>query len=138
MAPSAASGNFSLGTHSVPYSEMSGEARALDAMLYNMFKMSVRGTKQQLLTCVSFPSYVQAVIVLTKHLSISRMQRMMAAFAKMDALTFNGDVLAFQTQFLSAKRELDNTKASIAEYTICKLMRAFDGKSKTIQFKIAG
>ena len=63
------------------------------------------------------------------------MQRMMAAFAKMDTLSFSGDVLAFQSQFLSAKRELDNTRATMAEYTICKLMRAFDGKSKTIQFK---
>lgn len=62
---------------------------------------------------------------------------MMAAFATMDSLSFNGDVLAFQAQFLSAKRELDNTRATMAEYTICKLMRAFDGKSKTIQFKIA-
>lgn len=60
QAQSGASGNFTL----VPYQDLSADARALDGVLYNMFKMSVRGSKQQLLNCVIFPSYVQAVCLL--------------------------------------------------------------------------
>ena len=65
---SASTGSaFSLGTHSVAYNELPLAARTLDAMLYNIFKMSIKGLKQALLQCATFPSYVQAVIVLVKH-----------------------------------------------------------------------
>ena len=65
---SASTGStFSLGTHSVAYNDLPVAARTLDAMLYNIFKMSIKGSKQALLQCVTFPSYVQAVIVLVEH-----------------------------------------------------------------------
>ena len=56
---SASTGStFSLGTHSVAYNDLPVAARILDAMLYNIFKMSIKGSKQALLQCVTFPSYV--------------------------------------------------------------------------------
>ena len=34
-------------------------------------------------------------------------------------------------------RELDNTGATITHLIMCQLMKSFEGKSKTVQFKIA-
>ena len=106
-------------------------------MLYNIFKLSIKGSNQSLLQCVTFPSYVQAVIVLVKHMDISRMRRIGHAFSGLQNLFFHGHVLRFQSDFLAVKRELDTTRASIAHLIMCQLMKAFDGKSKTELFKIA-
>ena len=108
-------------------------------MLYNIFKMGMEGSKQALPQCVTFPSYVQAVIVLVRHMLISRMRRIGHAFSGLhdQSLFFHGDVLRFQSGFLAVKRELDTTRASVAHLAICQLMKAFDGKSKTVPFKIA-
>jgi hypothetical protein len=35
------------------------------------------------------------------------------------------------------KRELDNTRATITHLIMVQLMKSFEGKSKTVQFKIA-
>ena len=35
------------------------------------------------------------------------------------------------------KRELDTTGATITHLVMCQLMKSFEGKSKTVQFKIA-
>ena len=59
------------------------------------------------------------------------------AFGKLQSLFFHGDVLRFQPNFLAVKRELDTTRASVTHLVMCQLMKAFDGKSKTVQFKIA-
>ncbi len=99
---SGGSGHFCLGTHHTPYADLPKEARKLDGMLYNIFKMSVKGSKQALLESVTFPSYVQAVLILVKHMAISRMGRIMAAFKSIDGLAYQGDTLKFQTEFLVA------------------------------------
>ena len=134
---SGKSGHFSLGDHHTKYVDLPEEAKVLDGMLYNIFRMCIKGSKQAVLHCVTFPSYVQAVCVLTKHMSISRMRRISAAFERIDSLSYQGDTQKFQSDFLSAKRELDNCNANMNEYLMCKLMKSFEGKSKTIQFKIA-
>lgn len=131
------SGHFSLGSHTIAYVDLPEEAQKLDGFLYNILRMNIRGSKQALLSCVTFPSYVQGVCVLEKHMGISRMERVMSAFSAFDRLSYNGNVLLFQTQFMGLKRELDNCGASITHYVLCKLMAAFAGKSKTVQFKIA-
>ena len=59
--------SFKLGVHKTPYKELPIAALKLDALLYNIFKLSIKGSKQALLQNVTFPSYVQAVIVLVKH-----------------------------------------------------------------------
>ena len=110
----ASSGSaFSLGTDSAVYNDLPVAARTLDAMLYNIFKMSIKGSKQSLLQCVTFPSYVQAVIVLVKHMDISRMRRIGHAFGKLQNLFFHGDVLRFQSDFLAVKRDLNTTRLQL-------------------------
>ena len=59
------------------------------------------------------------------------------AFSRLQNLFFHGDVLRFQSDFLAVKHELDTTWASITHLVICQLIKAFDGKSKTVQLKIA-
>ena len=135
---SAATGStFTLGVHKIAYKDLPPAALKLDALLYNIFKLSIKGSKQALLQNVSFPSYVQAVIVLVKHMDMSRMSRMGQAFSALDNLTFNGDVHRFQTDFISVKRELDSTQATITHLIMSQLMKTFEGKSKAVQFKIA-
>ena len=70
-------------------------------------------------------------------MDISRMSRIGHAFSLLNSLTFHGDVHRFQTEFLSVKHELDNTGATITHLIMCQLMKSFEGKSKTAQFKIA-
>lgn len=134
---SSATGAFSLGQHHTAYANLPKEAKRLDATLYNIFKLCIKGSKQALVQCVSFPSYVQAAIVLVKHMDISRMRRIMAAFHKLDSLSYTGDTLQFQSNFLACKRELDNCRATVTHLIMCRLMKAFEGRSKTVQFKIA-
>jgi hypothetical protein len=139
-APTVSSGShFSLGQSRVAYCdfEFPHEARDLDSMLYNILRMNVKGTKQALLDNVTFPSYIQGMIVLDKHMNISKMDRIMAAYGTFDDLKWKGNALDFQTTVMTAKRELDLCNAGKEHYVLCKLMRAFDGKSKTIQFAIA-
>ena len=59
------------------------------------------------------------------------------AFTGLHNLVFHGDVHRFQSDFLGVKRELDTTGATITRLIVCQLMKAFEGKSKTVQFKIA-
>ena len=128
---------FTLGVHKIAYKDLPLAALKLDALLYNIFKLSIKGSKQALLQNVTFPSYVQAVIVLVKHMDMSKMARIGHAFSELDNLTFNGDVHRFQTEFISVKRELDSTQATITHLIMSQLMKAFEGKSKAVQFKIA-
>jgi hypothetical protein len=130
-------GYLTLGQHHLAFSDLPQESRELDAMLYNVLLMNVKGSKNGLLLSVTFPSYIQGMIILHKHMDLSRLDRIMNAFAELQKLSFQGDVAQFQTQFMSLERELDNCKANITHLKMCVLMRAFDGKSKTIQYKIA-
>jgi hypothetical protein len=128
---------FSLGRSAVSYAELSDEVKNLDALLYNVVRMNVKGSRNSLLSCVTFPSYVQAVCVLARHMDISKIDRIMRAFSGWDKLTYQGDVMKFQVEVMTLKRELDRSGANLTHYLMSKVMRAFDGKSKTIQFKIA-
>ena len=79
---------FTLGVHKIAYKDLPLAALKLDALLYNIFKLSIKGSKQALLQNVTFPSYVQAVIVLVKHMDMSKMARIGHAFSALDNLTF--------------------------------------------------
>lgn len=106
---SAASGaTFSLGSCPFKYSDLSDESRNLDAQLYNILKMNVKGTKNALLSCVSFPSYVQAVCVLSKHVDISRLDRMVRIIDRWESTRYQGNVQDFQVQVMANLRELNN------------------------------
>jgi len=134
---SGASGQFSLGQHHIVYNDLPEVSKKLDAVLYNILRSCLRGSIAALITHVRFPSYVQAVCILVKAMDLSRLDRVMAAFEAFDKLAYTGNALLFQTTFMAIKREMDSCRATMTDYIFCKMMRSFDGKSKTIQFKIA-
>ena len=65
------------------------------------------------------------------------MSRIGHAFTGLHNLVFHGDVHRFQSDFLSVKREIVTTRATITHSIMCQLIKSFEGKSKTVQFKIA-
>ena len=97
--------NFTLGSASTTYADLSAESKALDALLYNVLKINVKGSRNSLISCVTFPSYVQAMCVLSKHMDISKTDRIMRALGAWDKLTFKNDVAAFQTEVMALKRD---------------------------------
>ena len=68
--------------------ELPAESRVLDGLLYNVFKMVVKGSKSAILTCVMFPSYIQAVCVLVEHMNISRYDRITRSIFALDRLVW--------------------------------------------------
>ena len=121
----------------VPYRELSEDARTLDALMYNVLKLNVKGSKAHLLTCVSFPSYIQAVCVLHKHKDIMQSSRKTEAFAAMDKLQLHSDVQLWHVQALTAIQELFDSKCTIMDYALMCILKSLKGKSKTIQYRIA-
>jgi len=119
------------------YADFSAAEKALDDMLYNILKTNVKGTKNEMLRHVSFPSYVQGMCVLYKHVDICAVGRKTMAFEKMDDLQFKGDIQSYQIDAISAIQELFDSKANIVDYALSKVMKSFEGRSKTIQFRIA-
>ena len=119
------------------YADFTAEEKALDGMLYNVLKMNVKGTKNEMLRHVSFPSYVQGMCVLFKHVDICAVGRKTIAFEKMDQLQFKGDIQSYQIDAINAIQELFDSKANIVDYALSKVMKSFEGRSKTIQFRIA-
>ena len=119
------------------YWDLPKEARALDALLYNVLKMNVKGGKRVLIECVTMASYVMSMIVLYRHADISRNDRITRAFDMMDSLSFDGDVSTWQVQAVKRIRELFSSGASIMHYALSRVMKSFNGKIKTIQYKIA-
>jgi hypothetical protein len=134
---SGATGQFSLGQHHTAFSDLPDVSKKLDAVLYNILRMNIKGSIASLLNFVRFPSYVQAICILVKSMDLSRLDRIMAAFSAFDKLAYTGDAMLYQSSFMGIKREMDSCQATMTDYIFCKLMRSFDGKSKTIQFKIA-
>ena len=90
-----------------------------------------------LLECVQFPSYVQGIIVLMRHHDISKNDRVTQAFEAMDQLTFNGDVCAWQAQAVQVVRELFDSGATVMHFVLTRILKSFNGKLTTIQYRIA-
>ena len=120
-----------------PYLQLSDGAKELDVMLYNILQMSVTGSKNILISCCGGISYIKAMCVLARHADISRNDRMTQAFTTMDNLKFNGDVRIWQTDAVSAIRELLDSQASIMHYMLTRVMHSFKGNLKTVQYQIA-
>ena len=119
------------------YMEMPAASRNLDGLLYNVLKMVVKGSKTSLLTCVMFPSYVQAICVLINHMDISKYDRITRSIFDLDKLVYTGDVHAFQVTAMNVIREVRASKANMTHLILTRLMKAFEGKSKAVQYKIA-
>jgi hypothetical protein len=143
-SPSVTTGSAATGTmgsqslyHAGSYWDLSPEARDLDSLLYNVLRMCVKGSKRVRLECVQFPSYIQAVIVLMRHHGTSRNDRITPTFDAIDKLSFNGDVSIWQAQVVDATRELFESGASVMHYVLTRIMKSFNGKLRTIQYRIA-
>ena len=119
------------------YFDLPEEARNLDALLYSVLKVCIRGSKRVLLDCVSFPSYVQAMCILARHCDISKTDRITRAFEAVDQIAFHGDVTVWQAEVVRSVRELFDSGASIMHYVLSRIMKSFAGKLKTIQYRIA-
>ena len=127
----------SLPKASKPYHELSPEARNLDKRLFSILKTNIKGSKQALLKSVLFPSYVQGIIILSKHMDICRQDRKTRAFEAVERLQFTGDVQKFQVEAATTIRELFSAKCTIMDFALSRVMRAFDGKNKIVQHQIA-
>ena len=121
----------------ITYMQLPEKSRELDALLFNVFKMVVKGSKAGIITCVMFPSYIQAVCVLVEHMNISKYDRITRSIFALDQLSYQGDVHKFQVAAMDAIREVRATRANITHLILTRLMKAFEGKSKTVQYKIA-
>ena len=97
-----AGSHFSLGQSSISHADFPDGAKELDALLYDVLRMDVRGSKAALLDNVTFPPCIQVVIVLDKHMNISKMDHIMAAYSVMDKNTYKSDALSSMTPFMGA------------------------------------
>jgi hypothetical protein len=131
------SSSRSLAEAPIPYFGLPEESKDLDQLLYNVIIMNVKGTKASLLSCVAFPSYVQVMCVLAKHVDISHMQRKTKAIHDMDGLTYKGDVQKYQIEAMQKVAGIFDSKVTIMDYILMRIMASFDGKNKTIQHQIA-
>jgi len=59
------------------------------------------------------------------------------AFEKMDQLQFKGDVQSYQIDAITVVQELFDSKANMIDHALSKVVKSFEGRSKTIQFRIA-
>ena len=103
-ATSGLTGNTanSLQATGTKYMDLPEASRQLDALLYNILIMNVKGTKNSILQCMALPSYVQARIVLHKHMALSASHMKTQAFSRMDRLDYNSDPHSFEVQAISA------------------------------------
>ena len=90
-----------------------------------------------LLDSVRWPSYVQGMHILYKHMDLSKINRKTKAFRQMDKLVYRGDVHQYQVEAMATFQEIFNAKCTLMDYMLYHMMRSFDGKCKTIQYKIA-
>lgn len=136
QAPSVGAA-FTLKKSRLAYHELTSESIALDTMLYSVLRLNVKRSNSELLSSVMFPSYVQGMIVLCKHMETNRTDRKTRAFGRCDKLEYTGDVQAFQIEATSVICELCVAECSILDYALHKVMHTFDGKNKSIQYKVA-
>ena len=118
------------------YGQLSAEAKALDNHMYTVMQMNVKGSKAALLAHVTFSSYVQAMIVLHKHIDISSNSRKTEALESIDNLKLNGTVQQWALDSVSRFQELRDSKVTIEDYGLFCLVKSLDGKSKVVQHEM--
>ena len=95
--------------------------------------MHVKGSKAELLQSVHFPSYIQGMLILKRHMDICRQDRKTRAFDSLDQLAYRGDVQKYQVDAAVKIRELLEDNATIMDYIFMMIMESFEGKSKVVQ-----
>ena len=116
------------------YADFKAEEKALDSMLYNVLVMNVKGAKNEMLRHVAFPSYVQGMCVLYKHVDICAVGRKTFAFEKMDQLQFKGDIQSYQIDAINAIQELFDSKASIVGCALSKVTKSLKDGPRQFSF----
>ena len=137
MSVSTGSSHATLNAAGTSYFDLPEEARDLDSHLYNVLKMCVKGSKNVLLQCVKFPSYIQGMCILYKHCDISRNDRISRSFDDMDTLSFDGDAQRWEIDAISRVRNLYESGGKMCHYALSRIMKSFDGKLKHVQYRIA-
>ena len=130
-------GAFDLKPAPMPYSQLPEKSKALDKTMFNVLSLNLKGSKAALLSCVQSESYVQAVCVLYRHIDLAKSDRKTKAFESMSNLKHNGDVQVWQVATVVNIKELFDSHCSIMDYALHCVMKSLDGKSKSIQYKIA-
>lgn len=133
----APAGPFVLKSAGLSYWELPAESKEMDALMYNVLLLNLKGSKAHLLRSVTMPSYVQAICVLAKHIDLSRNDRKTKAFEAMRKLELKGDVHEWQIQAVAALGELQDSKCTILDFALICVMDSLGGKSKTMQYKVA-
>ena len=121
----------------ITYLELPEASRTLDGLLYNVLKMVIKGSKASLLSCVRNPSYVQAIYVLVNHMELSKFERILRALNSLDGLAWKGDVHEYQVDVMNAVREVRSCQANITHLILARIVKSFEGQSKTVQYTIA-
>jgi hypothetical protein len=121
----------------VNYFDLSNGAQKLDALMYNVLKLHIKGSKKHLLESTAFESYVQAMMILDKHCDISGTDRKTKALAALEGLEFKGDVQTWQIDCIRRIKELMDSKVTLLDFALLSVMKSLNGKSKTVQYKIA-
>ena len=119
------------------YYNLSEGARNLDRMLYAVLRHLIKGPKAVILDSVSFPSYIQGICLLVKHCEINKNDCIQKAFQGVDGIELKDDAMSWATTSMARIKELLDSRAGITHYILKSLMTSLDGKSKTMQAKIA-
>ena len=93
---------FAMPSAGLMYRDLPRESRTLDGLLYNALLMNVKGSANTLLECVQHPSYIQGMIVLVKHIDVSRSDRKTRAFEGVDQIKFREYAHAYQIEAITA------------------------------------
>ena len=99
--------------------------------------MIIKGTKVALLNCTRNPSYIQTVCVLFSHMELSKFDRILQSLAALDDISWSGDVHSYQVSVMNAVLEVRSCRADITHLIMARTVKSFEGKSKTVQYKIA-
>lgn len=119
------------------YGDLSDKAKALDGHIFSLMMMYVKGGQLNLLNFVTFPSYVQASILLTKHMAISSNSRKRESLKNMEALDLkNGDIKQWAIDSVERFNEMLDSGVTIQDFGLMCLVGSLDGKSKYVQHQI--
>ena len=129
-ASGATGGTFGLGKATIPFHDLPEATKELDGMLYNILLMNLKGSKNALLFCVKDPSYVQACIVLSKHINISRNERKTKVLEAFDKLRFTGNVQTYQIESMGVITELFDSGVTMMDYALSKIINPLKGSPK--------
>ena len=104
------------------YGELSPDAKELDNHMYSILKMCIDGTWKEILDQVTFPSYAQAIILLTNHNAIFSNTRKTEALEAMDSVKLGDNVQQWVVDVVQAYQELKESKVTIDDVALYSIV----------------